>query len=232
MPYICMIRTDIPEGILQVLDLTPNTSQRNLIYEPPGQTKYIRRLDNDTVAVASNVTQAEYTGLAAWLIDTIEDAGDGGSLSATEANTIATALIVELDAGNALTTSAVNAVIQATVAASGIGLGDSVGTLAGLLKVLAGGEYVLPAGSTANTGAGQYTDAAQGAFTDGQFSDHVLTLTRDLHRWTANFDFIKAQNGNFALQFRVLLTDNPDFKLDYDQRTDPNQRDRNLGIVR
>ena len=62
------------------------------------------------------------------------------------------------------------------------------------------------------------------SFTAGEFSDHVLTLTRDLHEWQANFDFIKAQNGNFALQFRVQLMDIPDLKLDYDQRTDARSR--------
>ncbi len=56
------------------------------------------------------------------------------------------------------------------------------------------------------------------SFTDGEFANHYLTLGRDLHRWQANFDFIKAQNGNFAMQFRVQLRDNPDLKLDYDQR--------------
>ncbi|HUG41994.1 MAG TPA: putative LPS assembly protein LptD [Longimicrobiales bacterium] len=61
------------------------------------------------------------------------------------------------------------------------------------------------------------------SFTEGEFSDHMLTLSRDLHRWQANFDFIKAQNGNFAFSFRVNLLDNPDLKLDYDQRTDPSQ---------
>jgi hypothetical protein len=62
------------------------------------------------------------------------------------------------------------------------------------------------------------------SFTTGEFDAHRLTLTRDLHRWQANFDFIKAPNGNFAMQFRVHLLDNPDLKLDYDQRTDPSER--------
>jgi hypothetical protein len=62
------------------------------------------------------------------------------------------------------------------------------------------------------------------SFTDGEFANHVLTLSRDLHRWQANFDFIKAQNGNFAMQFRVQLRDNPDLKLDYDQRSGPSER--------
>jgi hypothetical protein len=62
------------------------------------------------------------------------------------------------------------------------------------------------------------------SFTKGEFDTHRLTLARDLHRWQANFDFIKAPNGNFAMQFRVVLLDNPDLKLDYDQRTDPSER--------
>jgi hypothetical protein len=63
------------------------------------------------------------------------------------------------------------------------------------------------------------------SFTDAAFSDHILTLSRDLHRWTANFDFLKGQNGNFAFQFRVQLRDQPDLKLDYDQQ----QRGSTLG---
>jgi hypothetical protein len=62
------------------------------------------------------------------------------------------------------------------------------------------------------------------SFTTGEFDTHVLTLARDLHRWQANFDFIKSPNGNFAMQFRVHLLDNPDLKVDYDQRTDPSDR--------
>ncbi len=56
------------------------------------------------------------------------------------------------------------------------------------------------------------------SFTTSEFSDHILTLSRDLHRWTANFDFLKGRNGNFAFQFRVQLRDQPDLKVDYDQR--------------
>ncbi|MBI4408333.1 MAG: LPS-assembly protein LptD [Gemmatimonadetes bacterium] len=59
------------------------------------------------------------------------------------------------------------------------------------------------------------------SFSDGEFSDHVLTLSRDLHDWEANFDFIKTQTGNFSFQFRVHLRANPYIKLDYDQRSEP-----------
>jgi hypothetical protein len=55
-------------------------------------------------------------------------------------------------------------------------------------------------------------------FTRGEFTDHILTLTRMMHDWDAHFDFVKAQNGNFSFQFRVQLRANPDIKLDYEQR--------------
>ncbi|HET9982904.1 MAG TPA: putative LPS assembly protein LptD [Longimicrobiales bacterium] len=55
-------------------------------------------------------------------------------------------------------------------------------------------------------------------FTLGQFSDHMLTLTRDLHDWEAHFSFVKAQNGNFTFMFNVNLRANPDLKFDYAQR--------------
>ncbi|HEX6135349.1 MAG TPA: putative LPS assembly protein LptD [Longimicrobiales bacterium] len=55
------------------------------------------------------------------------------------------------------------------------------------------------------------------SFTDSEFANHVLTLTRRLHDWDANFDFVKAQNGNFSFMFRVHLRANPDVKLDYSQ---------------
>jgi len=56
------------------------------------------------------------------------------------------------------------------------------------------------------------------SITDGEFVDHFLTLTRDLHDWEANFDFSRGLNGNFNFQFRVRLRANPDIKLDYEQR--------------
>lgn len=56
-------------------------------------------------------------------------------------------------------------------------------------------------------------------FTEGAFNDHFLTLTRNLHRWQANFSFVKAQNGNFSFRFHVRLLDNDALELDYDQRS-------------
>lgn len=50
------------------------------------------------------------------------------------------------------------------------------------------------------------------------FNDHMIRLTRDLHRWRANFDFLQTATGNWTFRFEVSLIDNRDLKFDYEQR--------------
>jgi hypothetical protein len=50
------------------------------------------------------------------------------------------------------------------------------------------------------------------------FNDHTIRLSRDIHRWTANFDFLQTATGNWTFRFEVSLTDNQDLKFDYEQR--------------
>jgi len=96
MPYIALRRTDIPVGLLYIEELKPNTSQRSSSLDPPGQTKYARRPDNDTVATTGSgpiTTNAEYNGLAAYLIDNVEDQDNSNiALTAARANAIADAI--------------------------------------------------------------------------------------------------------------------------------------------
>lgn len=171
MPYICQTRDDIPNGILQVLDLLPNSSQRNLIYDPPGQTKYINRCQNETVGVTALATSAEYKGLAAYLIDAVADGADDGALTAAQANAMATAIITRLDAGSALDVAGINTALQTVQGATELtnGATASVGTVANVLKILAGGEWVVPSGTACDTGAGNFKGSVAGAFTSGQY---------------------------------------------------------------
>ena len=53
----------------------------------------------------------------------------------------------------------------------------------------------------------------------GRFSDHMVTLTRDMHEWQAHFDFLKTATGNWAFRFEVTLLDLPDLHFDFDQRS-------------
>jgi len=51
------------------------------------------------------------------------------------------------------------------------------------------------------------------------FVDHAISLRRDLHRWSATFEFLQSANGNFVFNFRVNLNDLRDIKFDYRQET-------------
>jgi hypothetical protein len=51
------------------------------------------------------------------------------------------------------------------------------------------------------------------------FNDHLIRLTRDLHRWEAHFDFRQTATGNWSFRFEVALTDNDDLHFDYQQRS-------------
>jgi len=56
-------------------------------------------------------------------------------------------------------------------------------------------------------------------FDTRQFAQHFVRFERDLRRWHASFVFAKSGNGNFSFSFNIALSDQPDIKFDYDQRT-------------
>lgn len=161
--FICLARADLADNGLQVTDLWPNTSQKSAIYEPGlGQTGYLSFTpQNDVVATTGAgpiTTNALYSGIAAWMIDNIENVGGGGiPLTPAIANAIGPLLLARVVAGQTLTVANVNAaIVAAGAAASGIGVGNSTGTLIDLLKVMQGFAYVLPAGSQVDDGAGAF----------------------------------------------------------------------------
>jgi len=94
MPFITLKRDDVPTGTLQVLDLKPNESQRNLIYETPGQTKYVNPHQNETPVLVTvgpdEVVQDEVRGLSALMLMCCSD---GVLVSATGTLTVAGPLI-------------------------------------------------------------------------------------------------------------------------------------------
>ncbi|MDP9201312.1 MAG: hypothetical protein M3P26_05190 [Gemmatimonadota bacterium] len=52
-----------------------------------------------------------------------------------------------------------------------------------------------------------------------KFGSHQVSLQRDLHDWRAIFAFTQAPNGNFAFNFFIALTAEPDLKFNYDKQT-------------
>jgi hypothetical protein len=53
----------------------------------------------------------------------------------------------------------------------------------------------------------------------GRFSEHIVGMERDLHRWQATFGFVKSAAGSFAFTFAVSLRDQPEIKFDYEQQS-------------
>ena len=172
--YICRIDTTLAAGVVQITDLRPNTSRRSLTYEKVPQSGYLpARVENDAVTgnVAANVTTTALSGLAAYLADVLDEgAGAGGNgIDAAQADSIAAAIIGEADAGRALGKTEIDAQIVGapTPAAAGttIDAGGSQGSVADVLKILAGGSYTVPAGTTVN-GTAAYKGSADGSFDD------------------------------------------------------------------
>ena len=66
----------------------------------------------------------------------------------------------------------------------------------------------------------------------GVFNDHVVRLTRQMHRWEAEFAFQQTATGNWTFLFEVALTDNRDLHFDYEQRTGGQQGRQRPGARR
>jgi hypothetical protein len=170
--YIIPRRNDLDGVNIQVTDLRPNTSQRNLIYDGPGQSGYLKwssdapgltQVDGDSFAGGSTQTQpiaalgADDTtgggddvgvpgtaqfGLAAYLRDRIDRGAVGAPVAPAEAASAANSILAEVEAGNALTAAAVNAILVADIAAgTSLTAGASFGFVEEILRIAQGQVY-------------------------------------------------------------------------------------------
>jgi len=174
--FLIMRRTDIPDGVLQVVDLWPNTSSKNYIYPPGlGQTGYIHNIlapaiTGLTAAGPPVVATADLTGLAAYLIGNIDTgAGAGGApFTDAEADAAAAGLVAIAQAGTVLDAAAVDAVLAGVVAGTSLSGGGSTGTLVDLLAAMAGHVWLIPAGSELSDGGGAFAGQV-GSFVEGTY---------------------------------------------------------------
>jgi hypothetical protein len=170
MPYLVMQRADIPNGVLQVEDLRPNTSQKNSIYEPGlGQSGYVRQVPTPstvaTTAAAPDIfIVGMQTGLAAYLIDTVEDASTA-ALTAAVANAAAAGIIARVRSGLKLEETDVDAELITAGATGGTTLTglNSTATLAEVLEQLQGAVYEVPDGAQIQA-AGAFVPLRVGSF--------------------------------------------------------------------
>lgn len=168
--YICFARADMADSGLQVLDLRPNSSQP-APYDGAGQTCYITHLpQNDTVATTaaqngSLTTNAAYKGLAAYLMDNVENVdgqNNNKALTAVQANAIALNLLARVVNGQSMTLANINGTIQMSTGGGNADLtgvaqnSNSTGSVEGVLRILSGEVYRLPAGSAVAGAAGVF----------------------------------------------------------------------------
>jgi len=178
--YVVMARTDIPSGVLQMTELKPNDSQRNYIYEPPGQTQYVKNIPTTTVlapivAAGPPVTTSRVSeGMGAYLIDNVAEGTTGLTLLPAVIDPAAAAVIAAAQAGTVLDLAAINAILVGAGAdgATDLTAGGSTGSVADVLGILAGRVYVVPSGSVLSDGGGLFV-APVGSF---QNNDEIKQL--------------------------------------------------------
>ena len=166
--YICRIDTTLSAGIVQITDLRPNTSRRSLTYDKVPQSGYLpARVENDAVQgnTAAGVTTSALSGLAAYLVDVVAQNTSGDGLSETIADDAAGEFIAQADAGIDIDANRALVTIGGATAGTTLDSNGSVGSLADVLKILAGGAYTVPAG-TAVDGTAAFKGSADGSFDD------------------------------------------------------------------
>lgn len=193
--FLIMLRTDIPDGVLQVVDLWPNTSSKNYVIDPGlGQTGYIHNIPDPTAdgsvgAGPTFTTSANLTGVAAYLLGNVNTtAGAAAPFTGAEADAATAGLVAIAQAGTVLDLAAVDAVLAGVVAGTSLTGGGSTGVLSELLSVLAGNGYQIDSGTDLAVG-GIKTAARNGDFVAGTY-----TQLYDIGRF-----LVSNLNGNVSL---------------------------------
>jgi hypothetical protein len=173
--FLVMRRTDIPGGVLQVVDLFPNTSSKNYVIDPGlGQTGYIHNIPDPTAdgnvgGGATFTISANLTGVSAYLLGNINTTGgDSAPFDGAEADAATAGLVAIAVAGTTLDTAAVNGVLGGVVGGTTISGAGSTGVLSELLGVLAGRNYLIASGTDLASG-GTKLATRQGDFVAGVY---------------------------------------------------------------
>lgn len=151
-PVICIRDTAIQNGQAMIKDMWPNRSQANPVIDPaPQGPRYLRVVENVLPTVANNAVAKSVSGLAAYLLVTIDAGAGNANPTPAQAKDMADALIAEMRAGNDLELADINAVLGGVVLGTGIvGTGASTATVNNILQILGGAPFTVPAGVSVN----------------------------------------------------------------------------------
>jgi len=183
--YIALNRNDLPDNLLQFIDVEPNTSQMRGAHTwgaaGAGQTGYITYTPQNVLPVTSAAPgpftmTGDTRGLAAYIMGNVEDVGDGHIVPIpADALAIADDILGGAMAGQRLDITAINAHIVVTLGAGSdlngaLGGSNSTGSVEEVLRILSGEVYQVDDG-TVIAGAGP----PAGAWVGGNVGSFVAT---------------------------------------------------------
>jgi len=196
--YIVPRRNDLVGVGIALTDLKPNAGQKNSVYDGQHQNVYVQEsLDKRGTTVVSGITYvsgplnstltanaaamstdggvanvnaapATVFGLAAYLKDRVQRAGQAGAgngeLAFAECNAAADLITADVEAGVTLDLARINVHLAATVAQTdlnGTGTSLSFGTVEDIMRILSGEVYRLPIRTVIESAAGAFGTLAQ-----------------------------------------------------------------------
>ena len=186
---------------LQITDLFPHKTQSSAVYTPNFQGPlYLYAHGRDvTEAVGTGldagnlVLDAEYQGLAAYLLATVE-AANGEIIGAAAATSIANALVLRLNRGQSLTLADINAEIDAESAGATLTGGDSIGTVLQVLQIISGYKvFTLAQGVIVQLGAA-FNDGGLPNVLANAFSDPA-DASKLFNKFNLDSFYISARRG-------------------------------------
>ena len=231
MPFLCAPRVlnsladeRTNRVALQITDLFPHKTQSSAVLTPnfKGPTYlYAHGRDlTETVALDGNfATTTDLTGLAVYLLTTIEDdAGGSTAITAAMANDSADDIIARMEAGQTLTESDINAILlNQTGGANGIGIGNSTASVLEILQIVSGYKvYSVAAGQDVQNGGAfvpLLANAQAGFFSDPSDASKLFTAFESSFYLSARKGQLKVaqtrkdKNGN-PVPFVVCYEDN------------------------
>lgn len=168
MPFILARRSEIQNGSIQITDLFPNATQSNPGIDPRPQGPFYVRVPNigssgqtrpfiKTNDDGSLEFLKRCNGLVAYLIAHVEadpggNGNDGPALTVVEAEAVADLILARVRAGGTVTLANVNDDLTAVAGGAtdldgAAGNSNSTGSLAEVLAILAGEDYIIAGGT-------------------------------------------------------------------------------------
>ena len=196
MPFILARRSEIQNGSIQITDLFPNVSQRNLVNDPAGQGPFYVRVPNigatgkNRPLIKTNTDGSleilrKCNGLVAYLIANVEADPNGAAdaLTVVEAEEIADGILNLVRTGDTITLAKINAVCNGVSGGSGLDQGDSTGSVVSILSILAGEEYTVNAGVPIQDAGGDFVNGID----PGTLGDTMRSLVANDSSWKISF---------------------------------------------